>query len=124
LWTDDYATQSDRVDYSGWMQLYVARLCLDCQEVHADARCPICASETFAPLSRWIPAEERRIGTRPDAGESVDAYRRLLAHTPRSARSKWPARAALLLATVSLGSWLWRKVPDSRRAADQRKSGD
>jgi len=42
------------------MQLHVARLCLDCQEVHAETRCPVCASESFAALSRWIPAPERR----------------------------------------------------------------
>ena len=29
------------------MQLRTARLCLDCEEVHDEAQCPVCASETF-----------------------------------------------------------------------------
>ena len=42
------------------MQLRAARLCLDCEELHDAQQCPVCASETFAYLSRWVPAPERR----------------------------------------------------------------
>jgi hypothetical protein len=42
------------------MQLRRARLCLDCEEVHDVQQCPTCASESFAYLSRWVPAPERR----------------------------------------------------------------
>lgn len=42
------------------MQLRTARLCLDCEEIHDSRQCPICASETFAYVSRWVPAPERR----------------------------------------------------------------
>ena len=42
------------------MQLRLARLCLNCAEVHDGQQCPVCASETFAYLSRWVPAPERR----------------------------------------------------------------
>ena len=42
------------------MQLRLARLCLDCEEIHEAQQCPSCASETFAYLSRWVPAPERR----------------------------------------------------------------
>ena len=42
------------------MQLRRARLCLDCEEIHVEQRCPVCASETFAYLTRWIPSPERR----------------------------------------------------------------
>jgi hypothetical protein len=42
------------------MQLRVARLCLDCEELHVAEVCPICASESFAYLSTWLPSEERR----------------------------------------------------------------
>jgi len=42
------------------MQLRVARLCLDCEEVHDAQQCPVCASETFAYLVRWVPVPERR----------------------------------------------------------------
>ncbi|MBI4460788.1 MAG: hypothetical protein HY648_12120 [Acidobacteria bacterium] len=31
-----------------------ARLCLDCETVFQEARCPSCGSESFFPLSRWV----------------------------------------------------------------------
>ena len=54
------------------MKLDVARLCLDCEEVHDANVCPMCASETFAYITRWIPAPERRVRPRPDAAPEVD----------------------------------------------------
>jgi hypothetical protein len=42
------------------MQLRTARLCLDCDEIHDSPQCPACASETFAYISRWVPAPARR----------------------------------------------------------------
>lgn len=47
------------------MQLRVARLCLDCEELFVGDRCPVCASERFAFLSTWLPVEERRRWRRP-----------------------------------------------------------
>ena len=47
------------------MQLRKARLCHDCEEVHADPQCPVCASETFTYITRWVPAPERRKRPRP-----------------------------------------------------------
>ena len=48
------------------MQLRLARLCLDCEEVHdGPQQCPVCASETFAYLTRWVPPAERRSHPRP-----------------------------------------------------------
>jgi hypothetical protein len=41
------------------MKIDVARLCLDCDEVHDSQKCPACASETFAYLRRWIPGDGR-----------------------------------------------------------------
>jgi hypothetical protein len=37
------------------VQLPSARLCLNCEEVHDAQTCPVCASETFAYLTRWVP---------------------------------------------------------------------
>ena len=31
-----------------------ARLCLDCDTVFEEARCPRCSSESYFPLSRWV----------------------------------------------------------------------
>lgn len=42
------------------MQLRDARLCLDCEEVHDESRCPVCASEAFTYVARWVPSTERR----------------------------------------------------------------
>jgi len=47
------------------MQLRVARLCLDCEELHNAATCPRCASEAYAFLSNWLPVDERRKWRRP-----------------------------------------------------------
>jgi hypothetical protein len=54
---------------SNQMQLRVARLCLDCEELHTDNACPNCASESYAFLSKWLPSEERRRWRRP-AGQA------------------------------------------------------
>src|SRR5688572_26295030 len=40
------------------MELDIARLCLNCEEVHDSQHCPKCASETFAYLTRWVPRIE------------------------------------------------------------------
>jgi hypothetical protein len=53
------------------MQLRVARLCLDCEELHTDNTCPRCASESYAFLSNWLQVEERRRWRRP-AGQAAD----------------------------------------------------
>ena len=42
------------------MNLRDARLCLDCEELHTEERCPACASETFSFVTRWIPANDDR----------------------------------------------------------------
>jgi hypothetical protein len=36
----------------------------DCEELHEE-HCPVCASESFAFLAKWIPVDERRVGARP-----------------------------------------------------------
>ena len=46
------------------MQLTIARVCLDCEEIHDSQQCPVCASETFAYLTRWVPRLEPK-ATKP-----------------------------------------------------------
>ena len=42
------------------MQLQVARLCANCENVHDERACPACGSETFTYLTQWVPT------TKPD----------------------------------------------------------
>jgi hypothetical protein len=49
----------------GAMHLRDARLCLDCEEVHCDERCPACASDVFAFVSNWVPSDHRAQSQRP-----------------------------------------------------------
>jgi hypothetical protein len=93
------------------MQLRVARLCLDCEELHDAQQCPICASESFAYLTRWIPVDERRherrtVGARPKPPEQPP-------------RGRWVRRGAVGAAAVALiaaGEWARRSLKNSRDA--------
>ena len=69
----------------------MARLCLDCDEVHDEYRCPACASDQFSYLTRWVPVPERPdrprrprppVEPRPE----VEVYRRLIHGEPPTPR--------------------------------------
>jgi hypothetical protein len=95
------------------MQLRNARLCLDCEEVHDAQQCPACASESFAFITRWVPAPERR--GRPRAPEAprpddLQAYRLMLdPDGPPSTGWTLVRRGALGLAVFGLAGWMWRR---------------
>ncbi len=94
------------------MQLRVARLCLDCEEIHDAQQCPVCASETFAYLTRWVASPERRQSSRAP-GEEDEAE-----PMPMAAAQSLPARktshramigySVLGLGVVGLSRWLLR----------------
>jgi hypothetical protein len=92
------------------MQLHAARLCIDCQEIHDSQTCPVCSSESFAYISRWIPAPERRLTPRPEAPTDVDAYRRLIAgeHTPTEG-GRWLKRGMLGVAALGAAAYAWKR---------------
>jgi predicted nucleic acid-binding Zn-ribbon protein len=98
------------------MQLHIARLCLDCEEVHDQQTCPICSSESFAYISRWIPAPERR-RTRPrvqEPDETASVYKQLLNPEPKtSGTRRWVKRGVLGLTAVGIAGWALRKKPPS-----------
>jgi hypothetical protein len=87
------------------MRLAVARLCLDCEEVHDGDRCPVCGSETFAFLKRWVPpaalAEgnpRARQNVRPSGSpEQLKTYQQLLEP------DRLPSRKRSLIASGALG---------------------
>jgi hypothetical protein len=81
------------------VQLRNARLCLDCEEIHELQQCPICASETFVYLARWIPVEERRAGARRRVRPAPDE---------KSPVTRWAQRGAVGLAALALSGWLWQ----------------
>ncbi|MEO8258126.1 MAG: hypothetical protein ABI868_12340 [Acidobacteriota bacterium] len=90
------------------MQLQAARLCLDCEEVHDEQQCPVCASETFAALSRWVPAADRRGRPRPTVPPEAEVYRALLGKPPASRGQRFLKRGALGLTAVGLIGWFLR----------------
>ncbi len=98
------------------MQLRNARLCLDCDEVHDEGQCPICASESFAFIKRWVPASERRSRQRPPDEatpnhETVATYKELLSANEQSRLSAWQLvrGGAVSLAVLGAAGWLLRR---------------
>jgi hypothetical protein len=91
------------------MQLTIARLCLDCDEVHDAQHCPVCASEAFAYLTRWVPAPERRMRPRPTTSPEADVYRGLTApEVPPPTRGQLLKRSALGVVALAVAGWVWR----------------
>lgn len=85
------------------MQLRTARLCLDCEEVHDEYRCPVCASDEFTYISRWVPVPDNR-RTRPRPARvpppELDAYREIV-RGPGAAR---PQGGRWVKALVGIGA--------------------
>ena len=90
------------------MQLLSARLCLDCEEVHDRPRCPVCASDTFTPISRWVPAEVKSRRPRPTTSPEVEAYRAITSADPKSSGLRLLKQGALGLTAVGLIGWFMR----------------
>jgi hypothetical protein len=100
------------------MQLRKARLCLDCEEVHDERRCPVCASEAFTYLTRWVPAPERRARPREPAPADLEIYRRLLAHGSARSPGRGLVKHALLGLTAAGVLGLFWGSHSARRTAD------
>jgi hypothetical protein len=86
------------------MQLRGTRLCLDCEELHANDRCPVCASDAFVFLTRWVPADERRTRRREETPPPPSSP------TQTPGMSRWLARGAAGLVLVATGRWLWKSA--------------
>ena len=107
------------------MQLRNARLCLDCDEIHEEPHCPICASESFAFIKRWVPQTERRARQRPpdvdgEHRETINTYKELLAASqdePRLTTWQLVRGGAVSLAILGAAGWVWRRNAQSRSAA-------
>jgi hypothetical protein len=108
----------------GRMHVSEARVCLNCDEIHDQSRCPICASENFAFLTRWIQlgspdhrhATSARVFERPETKEKVETYRRIVVSDAlRPKAGRLVRRGALVLAAVSLARWGWRRARSRRK---------
>ena len=115
------------------MQLRNARLCLDCDEVHDESHCPICASESFAFIKRWVPASERRARQRPPEvdgahRETIDTYKGLLAASQNGEQrlTTWQLvrGGAVSLAILGAAGWVWRRNNQSSSRDTTSPNGD
>lgn len=86
------------------MQLRMARLCLDCEEVHDEYRCPVCASDHFTYLTRWVPVPERRDRREPVTPPSpdLDVYRQLISPEVTPKRGRFFTRALVGLGAAGV----------------------
>ena len=101
------------------MQLSTARLCLDCDEVHDSQQCPVCASESFSYMSRWVPAPERRPSPRATTSPEAEIYRRLVQPSPAASRGKrFLKQGALGLTALGLVGWF---VSSRRKKGESEK---
>jgi hypothetical protein len=97
------------------MQLKIARLCLDCDEVHQSEHCPVCASEAFGYLTRWVPSPERRMRPRQTNSPAADVYRELISPTAGAPKGiRLLTRSALGVTALGLAGWIWRSKRDGK----------
>jgi hypothetical protein len=94
------------------MQLTTARLCLNCEEIHDAQTCPLCASETFVYLSRWVPH------SRPESRPGI----------PPRVSPKVVQRAVIgggVLSVIGFGLYQWFKRAQTRvELVALRKAGE
>ena len=102
------------------MKLNTARLCLDCDEVHDEAHCPSCASESFAFIKRWVTAPEARARVAVEntsRAERAETYRALLDANHEPSMTKRLVRGGIVgLAVLGAAGWLLQ-----RNAADKNE---
>ena len=91
------------------MELRTARLCLDCEEVHDAPQCPVCGSETFTFITRWVPPAEGRRRPRPTTSPEADVYRRLINDDATPPKGRQMLKHGVVgLTALGLAGLFWR----------------
>jgi len=104
------------------MELRSARLCLDCEEVHDLQQCPVCGSETFTYMTRWVPAADVRRRPRQSTSQDAEVYRQLITQEETASNGRRLLRRGVVgLTALGVVGWLLRprKTPASERGAPQ-----
>ena len=110
--------------YNEVMKLHTARLCLNCDEVHDANECPVCNSETFTYISRWVPSPEGRPKPRPVVTPEAETYTKLLSDDlARPGAMRWVRRGAFGLAAISARAGSCAAITQSRPIARSLDAG-
>ena len=114
--------------YNRSMHLSVARLCLDCQEIHDLDRCPVCTSEAFGFITRWVKVDPAPRHVSPEDNRAdasrIDGYREMLNPQPRGSRTaRWLRRGGILMAAGYLARWGWIAA-QQKRTSQRPSAGD
>ena len=107
------------------MHLSVARLCLDCHEIHDQDRCPVCTSEAFGFMTRWIdveaPSRPDAPQPKPPASPRLESYRRILnGPKPPSTAARWLRNGGVLVVAGYLARWGWQIANQHTRGAQKQ----
>ena len=114
-----------RTVYTNDMQLHAARLCIDCQEIHESQMCPVCSSESFAYISRWVPAPERRVQPRPTPpAPEVEVYRQLLSADSAKPASRWLKRGVFGMAALGAAAYAWKRSSNDSAKTTADRTAD
>ncbi len=108
------------------MQLRVARLCLDCEELHTGSRCPRCASTSCAYLTNWLPCEERRRfrGSRAPVPQRVGRFRTFVQSIARRLRGQATRRALTTRRTDAVPELLTLDERPARHVVEPQQSSN
>jgi len=108
------------------MHLSVARLCLDCQEIHDQDRCPVCTSEAFGFMTRWLKVDEGQsqkaiAPQRATQSSKIETYRQILQPPARRSKTgRWLRNGGLAFAVGYLARWGWQ-VASQRSPSPARR---
>jgi hypothetical protein len=91
---------------------------MDCEELHDQQQCPLCASESFAYVSRWVPVRERRFQPRPP-GSSGGGDQSSSAAVQPAQKNRTATYGVMGLALAGVAGWWWKNRKRIEDAAER-----